>query len=100
MVTLSYDDMLLLKREIDRTVDLVLGEINDREKERKPGTPQKHAKYIWMVDNEISHTDIRRYAFSHAQAISQVSKPRKDWHLYKLVRVNKRRAVKGDQHGK
>lgn len=53
---------------------------------------REKAKYIWMVDSEISSSDIRRYAHSHAEAIAIMKKPiPNNWHLYKLVKVNKRR---------
>ena len=53
-------------------------------------TPIK-AKYVWMCMDSENPCDIRRYAFSHSQAVSIVKNP-KDWNLYKLVKVNKRKA--------
>lgn len=50
----------------------------------------KLAKFIWMVDG--SPCDVRRYAYSHQEAIDIVDHRGglKGWNLYKLVRVNKR----------
>ena len=52
------------------------------------------AKYIWMVHGDYA-CDVRRYAHTHKEAIAGVSRKYglKNWNLYKLVRVNKRRAV-------
>lgn len=55
------------------------------------------AKYIWVVVNSDNPCDVRRYAFSHEEAIAQLShtKDYKDratggiWTLFKLVRVKK-----------
>lgn len=52
----------------------------------------EQAKYVWMVSSPDYPCDIRRYAFSHSHAISQVENPTKNWGLYKLVRANKRKA--------
>lgn len=56
------------------------------------------AKYVWMVTNSDNPCDIRRYAFSHEQAIEQLSHTKKfndpftggEWVLFKLIRVNRR----------
>lgn len=53
----------------------------------------KKARYIWMCMDSAEECDIRRYAFSHTQALAIVSKDRKGWSLYKLVKVNKRKAT-------
>lgn len=51
----------------------------------------QHPKYLWFGDAKY-YCDIRRYAFSHYEAIAQMKKPiPKSWTLYKLVKVNKRR---------
>ena len=50
------------------------------------------AKYVWMCMDSENPCDIRRYAFSHRQAIAIVSKDTKGWNLYKLTKVNKRKA--------
>ena len=51
-------------------------------------------KYVWMVVNSGNPCDIRRYAYSHREAIAIVDKKSglKGWNLYKLVKVNKRRS--------
>lgn len=84
--------------------------------------PISNAKYVWMVVNSRirryknpmrpkqgyeyfeNPCDIRRYAFSHREAVEQLRHVQKTWHkykdvagsgvwtLFKLVRVNKRRA--------
>ena len=70
-----------------------------------------NAKYVWMVvDSEFKRLDgsvhknpcdIRRYAFSHREAVAQLKHTKgkfKDcagkgiWTLFKLVKVNKRKA--------
>ena len=50
----------------------------------------KPCKYIWMVHRDHP-CDIRRYAYSHQEAVSMVDRRNglKGWNLYKLVRVNK-----------
>lgn len=68
----------------------------------------KYPKYVWaVVPKEFKGClDIRRYAFNHNQAVSQLSHCKKKqrgyrdyrstglWTLFKLVRVNKRKPVK------
>jgi hypothetical protein len=53
----------------------------------------KPCKYVWMVHG-YSPCDIRRYAYSHREAVQIVDHRRglKGWNLYKLVRVNKRKS--------
>ena len=64
----------------------------------KKTTKSNYAKYIWLIKNQIvsagfiNPCDIRRYAFSHSEAIAIVNKPDKNWSLYKLVKVNKRKS--------
>jgi hypothetical protein len=65
--------------------------------------PTESAKYVWMVVNSHNPCDIRRYAFSHEQAISQLEHVQKlkrgykdscgpgTWTLFKLVRVSKKK---------
>ena len=56
------------------------------------------AKYVWMVMDSDNPCDIRRYAFDHRHAVSQLDHPKgrrdrgKNWALFKLVRVNCRKA--------
>ena len=58
----------------------------------------KKVKYIWMVKNSGNPCDIRRYAYTHEEAIQQLNHPsgRKspNWSLYKLVKINKRQTDK------
>ena len=74
------------------------------------GTPtppeEKRVKYVWMIAGSPNPCDIRRYAYTHRQAVGQLRHVQKTkfgyrdyaypktgiWELYKLVRVNKRRA--------
>lgn len=65
--------------------------------------PLEHAKYVWMVIDSDNQCDIRRYAFSHQEAIEQlahVKRKYKDqftggvWTLFKLVRVNRKKKEK------
>lgn len=59
--------------------------------------PKESAKYVWMVINSDNPCDIRRYAFSYEQALSQLSHVKKfndsfgEWVLYKLVRVKRKK---------
>jgi len=62
---------------------------------RKPNEP---AKYVWMVVGSDNPCDIRRYAFSHKDAVDMLAHAKKHkykdspngtWTLFKLVRVNK-----------
>jgi len=69
-------------------------ELGEQLANKKPDEP---CKYVWMVVGSDNPCDIRRYAFSHEQAISQLSHTKnfKDytggkWTLYKLVRVRRR----------
>jgi len=65
-----------------------------------PKAEPKYAKYVWLVKGQkilsgsINPCDIRRYAFSHEQAVSQVARGNgfDKWNLYKLVKVNKYRS--------
>jgi hypothetical protein len=56
-----------------------------------------YARYVWLVKNQrvlagfINPCDIRRYAHTHQEALAHVKNPDKNWNLYKLVKVNKRR---------
>lgn len=54
----------------------------------------KPAKYLWMVHG-ANPCDIRRYAYSHQEAVTMVDHrlSLRGWNLYKLVRVNKRKAA-------
>jgi hypothetical protein len=60
---------------------------------------KESAKYVWMVVGSDNPCDIRRYAFSHNQAIDQLSHTKKfkdtltlgEWTLFKLVRVRRTR---------
>lgn len=66
--------------------------------------PEESAKYVWMVVGSDNPCDIRRYAFSHKQAVDQLSHVHKNrsgfkdcagygvWNLFKLVPVNKRKS--------
>ena len=64
--------------------------------------PTESAKYVWMVVGSDNPCDIRRYAFTHKQAVEQVAHASKvkykdaftggTWTLFKLVRVNKKSA--------
>lgn len=62
--------------------------------------PRESAKYVWMVVGSDNPCDIRRYAFSHQEAVAQLAHVKdgyKDWKegiwtLFKLVRVNKKKA--------
>ena len=61
--------------------------------------PTESAKYVWMVVGSDNPCDIRRYAFSHEDAIGQLSHAKKSkyrdgfsggvWTLFKLVQVRK-----------
>ena len=61
--------------------------------------PKESAKYIWMIVGSDNPCDIRRYAFSYKQAVSQLEHAKKRkykdgftggiWTLFKLVRVNR-----------
>ncbi len=60
----------------------------------------QNAKYIWMVINSNTPCDIRRYAFSHEEAMAQLSHTKNfkdkatqhgEWVLFKLVRVKRRK---------
>lgn len=61
--------------------------------------PTEAAKYIWMVVGSDNPCDIRRYAFSHKQAVDQLAHAAKrkykddfsggTWTLFKLVQVKK-----------
>jgi hypothetical protein len=61
--------------------------------------PTEAAKYVWMVTGTDNPCDIRRYAFSHSQAVGQLlhAKKRKYkddftggvWTLFKLVRISR-----------
>lgn len=59
--------------------------------------PKQSAKYVWMVIGSDNPCDIRRYAFSHQDGISQLkhTKSYKDpvsggtWTLFRLARVNR-----------
>lgn len=60
---------------------------------------KRPAKYVWMVHGTGNPCDIRRYAYSHREAVNQLDHAfkrnvleAKDWTLYKLIRVNKRKA--------
>lgn len=57
----------------------------------------KKVKYVWMVDEGFP-CDIRRYAYTHKEAIDQLrhNKKKKNWSLYRLVKVNKREARRGE----
>ncbi len=60
------------------------------------------ARYVWMVIGNDNPCDIRRYAFSHAEAVQQLAHARKrnyedagrggKWTLFKLVQVDKKKA--------
>jgi hypothetical protein len=60
-------------------------------------------KYVWVVVGSDNPCDIRRYAYSYEQAVSQLSHHKKYkrgykaygpgggiWTLYRLVKVDKR----------
>lgn len=60
--------------------------------------PKEAAKYVWMVVGSDDPCDIRRYAFSHQEAVAQLAHAKKNkykdytggvWTLFKLVRANK-----------
>ena len=86
------------------------------EKVSDKNATSKSAKYVWMVTGGANPCDIRRYAFTHAQAVSQLSHVKKrgfkdcfythgKWELFKLVRVDKHQSnseageKKGRQNG-
>ena len=50
--------------------------------------------YVWIVDPKLECLDIRRYHPTHSGAVAQVNTKGglKGWSLFKLVRVNKRKA--------
>lgn len=55
-------------------------------------TKKTYPHYVWAVfDGKFKgNLDIRRYAYSHNEAIAIVNDSRKkNWNLFKLVRVNK-----------
>jgi len=61
--------------------------------------PTESAKYVWQITGSDNPCDIRRYAFTHEQAIAQLAHVKKDfrdsltggkWELFKLVRVKKK----------
>jgi hypothetical protein len=68
--------------------------------------PSDYPRYVWAIVPKTFNgaLDIRRYAFSHNQAVAQLSQCRKKhngykdcassgiWTLFKLVRVNKRKS--------
>jgi hypothetical protein len=64
--------------------------------------PSQTAKYVWMVEGSNNPCDIRRYAFSHEEGVSQLSHRKQDykdytggkWRLYKLVPVNRKKTKK------
>lgn len=70
-----------------------LGELLAKKKQKES------AKYLWMVVDSDNPCDIRRYAFSHQEAITQLAHAKKSkykdkltsgtWTLFKLVKVNK-----------
>lgn len=61
--------------------------------------PEEAAKYVWMVIGSDNPCDIRRYAFSHEEAVAQLAHAKRakykdkwsggTWVLFKLVRVNR-----------
>lgn len=63
--------------------------------------PKEAAKFVWMIVGSDNPCDIRRYAFSHKDAVAQLShaknKKYKDsftggvWTLFKLVQVDKKK---------
>lgn len=73
--------------------------------------PKEAAKYVWMVVGSDNPCDIRRYSFSHAEGVAQLSHRKKGkfedrhsggkWTLFKLVRVNREKAAPstGGSHG-
>ena len=56
------------------------------------------AKYVWMVVGSDNPCDIRRYAFSHEEAVAQLSHTKifkdvcsnAEWVLFKLLRVKRK----------
>ena len=64
----------------------------------------QHPTYVWLVVGSRTLCDIRRYAYTHREAVGQLKHchdsprgfrdafyPEGIWTLFKLVRVNKRR---------
>jgi len=70
-----------------------LGEQSAKKKHRES------VKYVWMVVGSDNPCDIRRYAFSHREAIAQLSHTKRfkdkfsggEWVLFKLQRVNRKK---------
>lgn len=62
--------------------------------------PKQSAKYVWMIIGSDNPCDIRRYAFSHQEAVEQLAHAKKKkykdgftggtWTLFKLVQVDKK----------
>lgn len=61
--------------------------------------PTAHATHVWMITGSDYPCDIRRYAFSHKEAVEQLAHAKKrryrdtatggTWTLFKLVRVTR-----------
>lgn len=60
--------------------------------------PKEYAKYVWMIIGSDNTCDIRRYAFSHQEAIDQLAHAKRnkfkdytggEWVLFKLVKVSR-----------
>jgi len=86
-----------LRNAIDILSNLAYENHSDRNAKTKP------AKYVWMIVGGANPCDIRRYAFTHQQAVSQLAHAKNNkykdcfythgkWELFKLVRVNKRQS--------
>ena len=67
---------------------------------------KKHPTHLWLVVGGENPCDVRRYAYSHRDAVGQLRHAHKQrrgfrdwwggkgiWTLFKLVRVNKRRVT-------
>lgn len=92
---MGQDEENKIKDAIDILESCFLQRGRDKNGRSKP------AKYIWMVTGGPNPCDIRRYAFSHEEAVSQLNHVKKakykdcyytngKWELFKLVKVNKR----------
>lgn len=68
---------------------------------------KEHAKYVWAVIGTDNPCDIRRYAFSHEQAIGQLAHAKRNkykdytggkWTLFKLVRVDREKTAQKESN--
>ena len=90
--TLMREELKACKQSLMDIHEMVISAVGYGAKSTSPKSA-KPCKYVWMVHGD-NPCDIRRYAYSHQDAINMVAtKGGGDgWTLYKLVRVNKRKA--------